>query len=509
MRFGSLLSVLIADVEMVLESASRLGESRDVVVSVEYEAEDAVKDFFLFVQTKMNSIRPFAKSVTYMGRLFGTDGIRGKAHEYPVTTEMATKLGHAIVEVFGGEQGCKVVIGRDTRESGAALQEALTKGLCEAGADVVNLGILPSPAVAFLVRKSNAAAAVMLTASHNPFADNGMKIFGADGFKLDDELEGRIEGLLLDENFRKSAEVAGSVSEYSGGLECYAVQAKASVPGLDLFGMKLVIDAGNGAGSGIAPRVFRDLGAEVVEIGVSPNGRNINENCGALHAAAAGRVVKEVGADLAICLDGDADRVTFTTADGDVVNGDRILALSGMVLKKAGKLKADTIVATVMSNLGLDEAMEQAGIRVLRAGVGDRLVLERMRAHGLSFGGENSGHLIFADHATTGDGIIGALQICKMIRDTGKSLKELSLLMHEYPSTLLNIPVARKPAISELPKLQALIAEAEVEFGNRGRQLIRYSGTENKIRILVEHKDAATVDLWIEKFRKVIEEEIG
>lgn len=444
-----------------------------------------------------------------MGKLFGTDGIRGRAHEYPVTTDMAARLGAAVMKTMSGTGQVKVLIGRDTRESGTDLERGLEAGLLRSGAHVVKLGVVPTPAVAVLVKYLGATAAIMITASHNPFQDNGMKIFGGDGYKLPDELEEKIEKLLLPDNVPDDETVGGSSKDFPEGIESYVARAKASIDGMDLSGLKVVVDAGNGAGYKVAPRIFRELGAHVIEMAVSPDGRNINDGCGALHADSAGRLADESGADLGISLDGDADRVIFTTAGGDVVSGDRVLALCALGLKRDGKLPGDAIVATVMSNLGLDEAMRKEGIRVIRAGVGDRLVLERMKAEGIAFGGENSGHLIFADYATTGDGILSALQICRMILQTGKPLAELASIMEEYPSELRNIYIPCKPPLNTLLKLQALIAQADREFGDDGRQLIRYSGTENKIRILVEHKDATEVARWVARFEEVIREEIG
>lgn len=444
-----------------------------------------------------------------MGKLFGTDGIRGRANEYPVTAEMAGRLGRAVVSVLGNGGQAKVLIGRDTRVSGEILEEGIVEGLMASGAEVIRLGVVPTPAVALLVRERGATAAVMLTASHNPYEDNGMKVFGGDGFKLPDELEGAVENLLLEEGDVPVAVSGGSDSVMSDAAEIYRESAKASIGRMDLSGLKLVLDAGNGAGYRVASEIFRDLGADVVEMAVEPDGKNINHKCGALHADAAGRLVVEVGADLGVSLDGDADRVIFTDAAGEIVSGDKTLAMCAMGLHEVGKLKANTMVATVMSNLGLDEAMREVGISVIRTGVGDRLVLERMRAESLSFGGENSGHLIFSDHATTGDGIVSALQVCRMMKEKGKSLSELSEIMHEYPSRLVNLPVSDKPPLEGLVKLQELICDAEKSFGNEGRQLIRYSGTEKKIRVLVEHKDENKVDLWIRKFSAAIEEEIG
>lgn len=441
-----------------------------------------------------------------MAKLFGTDGIRGRANEYPVTARMAELLGRAVVKCLGGK---RVLIGRDTRESGGMLEQGLVAGLLGAGAHVIRLGVVPTPAVALLVREMSADAGVMLTASHNPYTDNGMKVFGAGGFKLSDEMEAEIELLLLSEAWDGDPEEKGSMEDFPGGLGIYADRAKASIGGMDLGGLKVVIDAGNGAGFEIAPQIFRELGAEVIAMAVSPDGRNINEGCGALHAAKAGEMVKQSGADLGISLDGDADRVTFTDASGNVLGGDRLLAMCAISLKQADKLRGDAMVATVMSNLGMDEALGREGISVFRAGVGDRMVLEMMREKGIVFGGENSGHLIFTEHATTGDGIVSALQVCRMMKATGQTLVELAAVMDEYPSTLLNLPVREKTPIRDLPKLTALISAAEKNFGTEGRQLVRYSGTENKIRVLVEHRDADTVDHWIDQFKNTITEEIG
>jgi phosphoglucosamine mutase len=289
----------------------------------------------------------------------------------------------------------------------------------------------------------------------------------------------------------------------------YAQMAKSCVDGLSLRGMKLVLDAGNGAAYEIAPRIFRDLGADVITMASRPNGKNINEDCGATHPERAGQMVRKHGAHLGISLDGDADRVVFCDAEGRLLNGDRLMTLVALGLHARGLLKNRGMVATVMSNLGLDEALGNYGIKVIRAGVGDRHVSDMMRVNDYHFGGENSGHLIFSDYATTGDGIMSALQVCRLIREEGKSLSELAAIMKEYPSTLLNLPVREKPPLETLKELPMIMREADLAFGKKGRQLIRYSGTESKIRVLVEHKDAAMVNEWIEKFKKTITQELG
>lgn len=444
-----------------------------------------------------------------MAKLFGTDGIRGKAGEYPVTDRIAERLGAAIGKVLGRGNGMEVLIGRDTRQSGIDLESALTKGLLASGAGVTRLGVVPTPALAYLVRQLGADAAVMITASHNPFEDNGMKIFDSKGYKLDDHTEEEIEALLTGPSERIQPCAWGKVRDLTGGLDIYAQMAKSCVDGLSLRGMKLVLDAGNGAAYKIAPRIFRDLGADVITMASRPNGKNINEDCGATHPERAGQMVRKHGAHLGISLDGDADRVIFCDAQGKMLNGDRLMTLVALGLHARGFLKNRGMVATVMSNLGLDEVLGNHGIKVIRAGVGDRHVSEMMRVNDYHFGGENSGHLIFSDYATTGDGIMSALQVCRLIREEGKSLSELAAIMTEYPSTLLNLPVRQKPPLETLKELPMRMREADLAFGEKGRQLIRYSGTESKIRVLVEHKDAAIVNEWIEKFKKTITKELG
>lgn len=447
-------------------------------------------------------------------RLFGTDGIRGRVNEFPITAEVALRAGKAVAQVLRASSpaGNRVIVGKDTRLSGDMLEAALTAGLVSMGMDVYLADPMPTPAVALLTREMDAAAGIVLTASHNPFEDNGLKIFGPDGYKLNDELESLVERHILGEETEAPAVSPagiGRIHRLDDAAERFAESAKqaAGFPSLD--GLKVVIDCGNGAAWRIAPQLFRDLGAEVIATGVDPDGLNINAECGALYPQKAGELVREHGADLGVSFDGDADRVIFTDAEGQVISGDCILGLAAIALKEQGKLREQTLVCTVMSNLGLHEAMKRHGIAVEVTAVGDRHVLERIREKGCSFGGENSGHLIFADHATTGDGILSALLVLRMMREKGASLRELASVVEEYPSRLVNLPVRDKPPISTLPKLTALMAEADDAFGPNGRQLIRYSGTEKKIRIMVEHRDAAEVDRWIEKFSAVVKEEIG
>lgn len=447
-------------------------------------------------------------------KLFGTDGIRGRVNEFPITAEVALRTGKAVASVLrsAGPRRNRVLIGKDTRISGYMLETALTSGLVSMGMDVYLVGPMPTPAVAHLTKSMGAAAGIMITASHNSYEDNGMKIFGPDGYKLSDELEALIELYILGDDPEAPPlppEQIGKAHRIDDARGRYIEFAKHTADNISLHGFKVVVDCGHGAAYFIAPLIFKELGAEVITTCNQPDGLNINRECGALHPEAAGVLVRQHKADLGISFDGDADRVIFTDANGQVVSGDRILALCAIGMKEQGKLKHDTLVATIMSNLGLIEAMNQHGIHVVTTAVGDRNVIESIRANGYSFGGENSGHLIFADHSTTGDGILSALQVLRMMREKNASLAELAGIMNEYPSELSNMRVASKPPLESLPKLNGLMREATAEFGTNGRHLIRYSGTENKIRVLVEHREAEECRAWVSKFSAVIREEIG
>jgi phosphoglucosamine mutase len=427
-------------------------------------------------------------------KLFGTDGIRGVANEYPITPETALRLGRAVARALDAAKGGKhkVVIGKDTRISGYMLETALTSGLVSEGARVLLTGPIPTPAVAHLTRSMACDAGIMLTASHNPYADNGIKIFGPDGYKLGDELEEEIERLLFDRRLEGPVPGAsvGKAVRIDDSVGRYIEFAKNAVGAGSLQGLKVVVDCANGAGYFVGPLIFDELGAEVITLANKPDGRNINEGCGALHPELAAAAVLEHGADIGVCFDGDADRVIFVDASGKVVSGDRVLCLCAKALHEAGELRGNTMVATVMSNLGLRDALAADGISLETTGVGDRQVLERMREKGYALGGENSGHIIFADHATTGDGIMSALKVLQVMKAKGATLAELADCMDEYPSELVNLAVTEKPLIESIPALMKAIAAAEAAFGEEGRTLVRYSGTEKKIRILVEAKDA-------------------
>lgn len=446
-------------------------------------------------------------------KLFGTDGIRGTANEFPITPELAMQVGRAIARILPArEAGAhKVVIGRDTRISGQMLESALTAGLMSEGASVLLAGSLPTPAVAYLTQTLRCDAGIMLTASHNPFQDNGIKVFGPDGFKLGDAMEEAVEVLIAGGSLTEpqaGAEV-GEIGTVDEATTQYVEFAKKAIGSTRLDGLKVVFDGANGAGCEVGPRILRELGAEVFSVGVEPDGRNINQECGSLHPELAAAKVKEFAADLGVCLDGDADRLALVDANGKIVNGDCLLCLSALALKRRGQLVSDTLVATVMSNLGLKEALARNGIALETTAVGDRNVLERMREKGYSLGGENSGHVIFARHATTGDGVMGALQILAEMNATGKSLAELADCMEIFPQKLVNLAVTAKPPLEEIAGLNDLITTAESAMGDSGRVLVRYSGTEKKIRVMVEAREQVVMEDWCGQLVTLVTKEIG
>ncbi len=451
-----------------------------------------------------------------MRKLFGTDGIRGKANSYPITAEMALLVGKATAQVFSAKAGGvrpRAVLGKDTRISGYMLETALTSGLLSMGMDVLQVGPMPTPAVAHLTRSMGAACGIMITASHNPASDNGIKIFAADGFKLPDETELKIEQYILGELAMSSehitAERIGKAARIDDARGRYIEFAKSSIRNQSLRGMKIVLDCAHGAAYSIAPLIFRELGAEVIECNVSPNGLNINDRCGAMHPEFIGEMVRTHGADAGIALDGDADRVIFCDAEGVEVNGDRIIGMVALDFLQSRRLSDNTVVVTSMSNLGLHRAMREAGIRVEVTDVGDRYVIERMRAQGYNVGGEQSGHIIFMDYATTGDGIISALHVLQLMKKKNRPLSELAGFMSVFPQEIRSVLVARKAPLAELPELSSLIAAGEEALGDTGRIIVRYSGTENKMRILVESESAELVKHWTDVLCAQAVKELG
>ena len=435
-------------------------------------------------------------------RLFGTDGVRGVANIEPMTTETAMRLGRAVAYIFRttvqrpGHRG-KVVIGKDTRLSGYMFEQAMAAGICSMGADVLLCGPLPTPGIAFITASMRADAGVVISASHNPYHDNGIKIFAADGFKLPDATEARIEELLDSQTLddaRPPASDVGRAMRIDDARGRYVVFLKQSFPRQQtLDGIKIVVDCANGAAYRVAPAVFEELGATVFAIGDEPNGKNINERVGALHPQAMCQAVVDLGAHVGIALDGDADRVIFADERGQIVDGDAIMALCARRMLRRGELRHNTLVATVMSNLGLERAVADLGGRLVRTQVGDRYVVEEMRQRDYNLGGEQSGHLIFLDHMTTGDGIIAALQVLATLLEEGKPLSALATVMDRVPQVLLSVKVQRRRPIEELPAVQKLVAEVEERLGREGRVLVRYSGTEYKARVMIEGPDEALI----------------
>ena len=432
-------------------------------------------------------------------RLFGTDGIRGVANAHPMTGEMMLQLGRAVAYLIrNGSHRHRVVIGKDTRLSGYMLETALASGICSMGVDVLICGPLPTPAISQLTVSMRADAGAVISASHNPYQDNGIKFFSRDGFKLPDEIEMKIEELIANDELHHLRPTATSIGkafriEDAGGR--YVVFAKSTFPkDLTLEGLTIVVDCGHGAAYRVAPTVLQELGAKVITIGAEPDGKNINKGFGALHPETMCKAVLKTGANLGIALDGDADRLIVADEKGRVVDGDAVLAVCGLDLLRRKALPKKTVVATVMSNLGLDQCMAKAGGRVVRTRVGDRYVVEEMRKNGYSFGGEQSGHLIFLEHATTGDGTVAALALLSVMVQSGKPISELARMMDVYPQAQLNLAVREKPELGSLAAVMGAIREVEKKLGKDGRVLVRYSGTEPKVRVLVEGPDKKLID---------------
>ncbi|MBI5180674.1 MAG: phosphoglucosamine mutase [Nitrospirae bacterium] len=449
-----------------------------------------------------------------MRKLFGTDGIRGVANIEPMTGEMAMKLGRAAAYIFKNKTGRhRIVIGKDTRLSGYMLESALTSGICSMGVDVLLIGPLPTPGIAFITRALRADAGVVISASHNPYEDNGIKFFSEDGFKLPDDLELEIEKLIFSgkiDSIRPTAKDMGKAYRINDAEGRYIEFAKNSIPkGMDFEGVKIVLDCANGAAYKVAPMMLRELGAEVAAIGVEPSGMNINDGCGSLYPKKLQELVLEKKADIGIAYDGDADRAIFSDELGREVNGDQIMAMCAIELKKQGRLKNNILVTTVMSNMGLDIAMKEAGINVIKTKVGDRYVLEEMVKKDCNLGGEQSGHIIHLDYNTTGDGVITTLQILALMNNTKKKLSELSSCMTIFPQVLLNVRVKEKKEFSSIPEVSKAIKNCEEQLKDRGRILVRYSGTEPLARVMIEGENEGKIKTMAEEIAGTIKEAIG
>ena len=429
-------------------------------------------------------------------KLFGTDGVRGCANSWPMTAEVAMNLGAAAGRYFRRDhQEHRVVIGKDTRLSGYMIENALTAGFLSTGMNVFLLGPIPTPAVGYLTHSLRADVGVMISASHNPACDNGIKFFGPNGFKLSDDAEAAITALLETGVAPAAPENIGRARRFEDARGRYVEYAKTTFPsGLRLDGLRVVVDCANGAAYKTAPAVLWELGAEVIAIGVEPDGTNINAECGSTHPEAAARKVLETKADIGICLDGDADRLILIDETGRVADGDQIMGLIATRWAKAGKLKGNALVATVMSNLGLERHLESLGIGMERTAVGDRYVVERMRAGGFNLGGEQSGHLVMTDHTTTGDGLIAALQFLSFMVESGEKASQLAQVFKPVPQRLINVRYTAGATPLEADAVQDAISQGEKSFSTAGRILIRKSGTEPLIRVMGEHEDLGKLD---------------
>ena len=444
-------------------------------------------------------------------RLFGTDGVRGVANTEPMNSETALRLGRAVAHVFRHSQRRhKILIGKDTRVSGYMLETAMASGICSMGVDVLLVGPMPTPGIAFLTRSLRADAGVVISASHNPFQDNGIKFFARDGFKLPDAVESEIEALVFADSIdhlRPTAGEIGKAFRIDDALGRYNVFVKSSFPRhLTLDGMKLVVDAANGAGYRVAPEVLEELGASVTRIACEPDGENINRACGAMHPEGLQERVRATGAQVGIALDGDADRCLLVDETGGLVDGDQVLAIAARELARDKALAHDTVVATVMSNLGLEVALREMGIALRRTPVGDRYVVEEMVRGGFNLGGEQSGHVLFLDHNTTGDGLITALAILAIVAETGRPLSELARVMARYPQVLINVPIKSRRDLSGERRVASAIADVEHSLGARGRVLVRPSGTEALIRVMVEGERESDVKRHAEAIAAAIRE---
>ena len=449
-----------------------------------------------------------------MRKLFGTDGIRGVANVYPMTVEVALQLGKGCAYIFKDKnKRHKIVVGKDTRLSGYMMETAITAGICSMGGDVILVGPLPTPGIAFITTSMRADAGIVISASHNAYQDNGIKIFSSNGFKLPDLMEERIENLMFSEELSSSLVTANKVGKafrIEDAIGRYIVFLKNTYPQeLTLDGLSIVLDCANGATYKVAPTVFEELGAEVTLLGAKPNGENINKNCGALYPGLVSAMVRKKKADLGISFDGDGDRVVFVDENGEIVNGDQIMAICASRMSKEKRLKKNTLVTTVMSNMGLEVSMREKGIRLVRTQVGDRYVVEEMVKRGCNFGGEQSGHLIFLDHNPTGDGILSALQLLAIMQKEEKSLSDLSDIMDHYPQKLVNVRIKERRRLEEFPAVIQQIKKVERKLGEKGRLLVRFSGTEPLVRVMVEGEDEKEIIALAEETARVIEREFN
>jgi phosphoglucosamine mutase len=447
-------------------------------------------------------------------KLFGTDGVRGVANTEPMTVETALKLGRAAAYIFhNADRRHRIVIGKDTRLSGYMLENALVAGICSMGVDVLLIGPLPTPGTAFITRSLRADAGIMISASHNPYEDNGIKFFSRDGFKLPDSKENMMEELIASgelDSIRPTALDVGKAYRVEDAQGRYVEFVKNSFPkGMVLDGLKIALDCANGAAYRVAPRILMELGAQVIVLNAEPDGTNINHGCGSLHPEVIAGAVTAHRADAGISLDGDADRAVMADEKGQLVDGDQIMGMCVLDMKENGNLDGNLLVTTVMSNYGLDQAMRKAKIEMLRTRVGDRYVVEKMLENKAPLGGEQSGHIIFGDYTTTGDGMITALQVLRIMRSSKKKLSSLRKRIERYPQVLVNVKVRHKKQFDEIPSVAKKIEEVRKDLGDEGRVLVRYSGTERIARVMIEGKDRKEIEAMAKGIASAIEKELG
>ena len=444
-------------------------------------------------------------------KLFGTDGIRGKAGQAPLVPETVARVGAALVKTMVASDPShrlRYVIGRDTRESGTWIEDELARGLTAAGATVVSAGVVPTPAIAYLARTEGFDAGIVISASHNPYEDNGIKVFGGSGTKLTEQLESSVESMVADASWQVAAD-PGTIDRHD--LSAHYIEHLLEIlkHSGSLAGAKIVVDCANGATTPVAPALFRELGFDVVTIGVDPNGRNINLDCGSTHLDGLARAVVAAGARLGVAFDGDGDRALFVDHTGRIVDGDAILLMAAIYLKERGRLPGPAVVATVMSNIGLEIALRDRGIEMIRTAVGDKYVMEEMVKRGFALGGEQSGHVIFSDHLFTGDGLATALNVLRIMADTGKDLSELAGALVSYPQVLVNVRVKQRTDLKTVPAIADTLRRVEEQLSGNGRLLVRYSGTEPLLRIMLEGKDDVEIKQWADEIANVVRENLA
>ena len=448
-----------------------------------------------------------------MSRLFGTDGVRGRAGEHPLDHETVARLGAALVRAMRSghvsHRPPQFIVGRDTRESGEWIEQELARGIRSEGGRLTSGGVIPTPAVAYVAREMDFDAGIVISASHNPFGDNGIKVFSGRGEKFTEAVERQIEEIVADPSWRVGSDALQPVAR-ADVAEAYAAHVKLALPDPHRLGdLKVAIDAANGATATVAPRVFRELGFDIITMGASPDGRNINLECGSTHPQRLAATVREKRCRIGVAFDGDGDRAIFVDADGRIVDGDAVLLMCARQMKAQGRLAGDAVVATVMSNIGLELGLRASGIELVRTAVGDKYVMEEMLKRGASIGGEQSGHIIFSDHLFTGDGIATAMNVLRVMADSGRELADLAAELVTYPQTLLNVRVRFKKDLSTVAPVADVMAKVEAQLAGNGRLLVRYSGTEPLLRIMIEGKNQVEIQDWAAEIAHVVRRELG